>query len=84
MIWGDAKAANILIDVRNDPWSIDFGGSYTPGWVENDIAGTVEGDKQGLRADKREVSQRLLSYSSSENTATDKCTPVHESERMLR
>lgn len=54
IVWGDAKAANILIDVRDDPWIIDFGGSYTPGWGEKDIAGTVEGDKQGL--------SRIVSY----------------------
>ena len=48
---------------KNDPWIIDFGGSNTPGWVENDIAGTIEGDKQGLRDDNREVSKWLLSYS---------------------
>jgi hypothetical protein len=48
VIWGDAKAANILVDAHDDPWIVDFGGSYTPGWVEKDLAGTMEGDKQGL------------------------------------
>jgi hypothetical protein len=48
IVWGDAKAANILVDAHNDPWIIDFGGSYTPGWVEKDLAGTIEGDNQGL------------------------------------
>lgn len=48
IIWGDCKAANIFIDADNDPWIIDFGGSYTPGWVDKDLAGTIEGDKQGL------------------------------------
>jgi serine/threonine protein kinase len=48
IIWGDAKAPNILIDAHNNPWIVDFGGSYTPGWVEKDLAGTIEGDMQGL------------------------------------
>jgi len=48
IIWGDAKAPNILVDAHNDPWIVDFGGSYTPGWVEKDLAGAIEGDMQGL------------------------------------
>lgn len=48
IIWGDVKADNVLIDKNNDAWVIDFGGSYTPGWVDSDKAGTLEGDKQGL------------------------------------
>lgn len=48
IIWGDAKADNILIDAQNNAWMIDFGGSYTVGWVDEDKAGTVEGDMQGF------------------------------------
>lgn len=48
IIWGDAKAANVLIDQNDDAWIIDFGGSYTVGWVDKDKAGTLEGDRQGL------------------------------------
>jgi serine/threonine protein kinase len=48
IIWGDAKAENILIDKNDDAWVIDFGGSYTPGWVDEDKAGSLEGDMQGL------------------------------------
>ncbi|KAF9872728.1 hypothetical protein CkaCkLH20_09907 [Colletotrichum karsti] len=48
IIWGDAKAENILIDRGDNAWIIDFGGSYTPGWVDKDKAETLEGDKQGL------------------------------------
>lgn len=46
--WGDAKADNVLIDVDDNAWVIDFGGGYTEGWVDKDSAGTVEGDLQGL------------------------------------
>ncbi|KAL6802693.1 hypothetical protein GGI42DRAFT_324975 [Trichoderma sp. SZMC 28013] len=48
IIWGDAKAENILIDMDDNAWVIDFGGSYTVGWVDEDKAGTLEGDAQGL------------------------------------
>lgn len=48
IIWGDAKAENILIDKNDDAWIIDFGGNYTSGWVDKDKSGTLEGDKQGV------------------------------------
>lgn len=48
IVWGDIKAANILIDRNMDAWIIDFGGGFTEGWVEREKAGTVEGDMQGL------------------------------------
>ncbi|TQV98447.1 Protein kinase-like domain [Cordyceps javanica] len=48
IIWGDVKAENVLIDTDDNAWVIDFGGSYTMGWVDEEIAGTVEGDLQGL------------------------------------
>ncbi|KAF2806151.1 uncharacterized protein BDZ99DRAFT_394534, partial [Mytilinidion resinicola] len=48
LVWGDAKADNVLIDTENNAWIVDFGGSFTEGWVDKEIAGTVEGDLQGL------------------------------------
>jgi serine/threonine protein kinase len=49
IVWGDVKAANVLIDdVNQDAWIIDFGGGYTVGWVDRDRANTIEGDLQGL------------------------------------
>ncbi|KAM0424928.1 hypothetical protein ACHAPT_009729 [Fusarium lateritium] len=44
IIWGDAKAENVLIDDHEDAWIIDFEGGYTRGWVDGEKAGTVEGD----------------------------------------
>lgn len=49
VIWGDVKPANVLVDKNDDIWMIDFGGGYTRGWVDREIAGTVEGDKRGLQ-----------------------------------
>lgn len=49
VVWGDAKPENVLIDMEGDAWLIDFGGSYTPGWVDEDKRETVEGDRQGVR-----------------------------------
>jgi hypothetical protein len=47
-VWGDAKVANILVDVNMDGSIIDFGGGFTQGSVQREDAGTVEGDSQGL------------------------------------
>jgi hypothetical protein len=47
--WGDAKPDNVLIDRGGDAWLIDFGSSYTEGWVPRDLAGTIEGDEVGLQ-----------------------------------
>ncbi|KAF5984623.1 serine threonine kinase [Fusarium coicis] len=48
IVWGDAKAENVLIDQNDDAWVVDFGGGYTMGWVDEDKTGTLEGDRQGL------------------------------------
>jgi hypothetical protein len=48
IIWGDAKADNFMVDVNDELWIIDFGGSYTEGWVDPEISETLEGDDMGL------------------------------------
>jgi len=47
--WGDAKADNVLIDREGEPWVVDFGGSFTEGWVKSDAKETRDGDLQGLQ-----------------------------------
>lgn len=47
-VWGDVKAENVLIDKDGNACVIDFEGGYTEGCVDKDIAGTIEGDLQGL------------------------------------
>ena len=56
IIWRDAKPDNVIIDNNNDAWLIDFGGGFTPPWVDQDYYESFEGD---LRAVKR-IRDRLL------------------------
>jgi len=48
IVWGDAKADNFMVDVNDQLWIIDFGGSYTEGWVDPEMSETVEGDDMGV------------------------------------
>ncbi|KAI9812371.1 MAG: hypothetical protein M1826_002838 [Phylliscum demangeonii] len=48
VVWGDAKPDNVLLDRDQNAWIVDFGGSWTEGWVDEDLAGTIAGDEQGL------------------------------------
>lgn len=49
IIWGDGKADNVLIHPHTDEaWLIDFGGGYTGGWIDEDLAGTIAGDNQAV------------------------------------
>lgn len=49
IIWGDAKADNVLIDHQQNAWLVDFGGGVTAGWVDPELGGTKKGDLQGLQ-----------------------------------
>ncbi|CEJ93450.1 hypothetical protein VHEMI09039 [[Torrubiella] hemipterigena] len=53
LVWGDAKAENVLIDRDNNAWITDFGGGYTEGWVDKELAETVDGDLMGMAKIKR-------------------------------
>ncbi|KAI1339459.1 hypothetical protein F5Y15DRAFT_423758 [Xylariaceae sp. FL0016] len=48
IVWGDAKADNFMVDRNGELWIIDFGGSFTDGWVDPEIMETEEGDNQGV------------------------------------
>jgi hypothetical protein len=48
IVWGDAKPDNVLVDVHNNAYLIDFGGGYTNGWVDKELNNTQAGDLQGL------------------------------------
>ena len=48
LVWGDVKPANVVIDKDLDAWVVDFGGGWSPEYVDQDKMETVEGDLQGL------------------------------------
>ncbi|KAI1394528.1 hypothetical protein F4819DRAFT_481247 [Hypoxylon fuscum] len=49
VVWGDGKPHNVLIHGDTDEaWLIDFGGSYTHGWVDEHLMETLEGDEQAV------------------------------------
>ncbi|KAI3322249.1 hypothetical protein HD806DRAFT_536714 [Xylariaceae sp. AK1471] len=49
VIWGDGKPHNVLVHKEtDDAWLIDFGGSYTHGWVDAELMETLEGDEQAV------------------------------------
>ncbi|CVL06299.1 uncharacterized protein FMAN_03767 [Fusarium mangiferae] len=48
LVWGDAKPGNIIIDEQDNAWLIDFGGGYTRGWIDEELAETKQGDEQAL------------------------------------
>jgi hypothetical protein len=48
LIWGDAKADNFLVDKHDKLWIIDFGGSWTEGWIDPEIKETVQGDDMAM------------------------------------
>lgn len=48
IIWGDVKAENVLIDQDSNAWVTDFGGGYTKGWVDKEMAETMERDRMGM------------------------------------
>jgi serine/threonine-protein kinase RIO1 len=50
VVWGDGKPANVLIHKStDDAWLIDFGGSWTDGWVDKELRETREGDEQAVK-----------------------------------
>ena len=49
VVWGDGKPHNVLIHRdTDDAWLIDFGGSWTDGWVDEELIETPEGDNQAV------------------------------------
>ncbi len=55
IVWGDAKPDNIIIDMEDNAWILDFGGGGTPGWMDNDLMDTKEGDLYVVAKMKEEL-----------------------------
>lgn len=49
LLWGDAKADNFLVDREDQLWIIDFGGSYTMGWMDPKKYGTYKGEEEAVK-----------------------------------
>ncbi|KAF7868493.1 hypothetical protein EAF04_005024 [Stromatinia cepivora] len=50
VVWGDGKPHNVLINSETDDcYLVDFGGSWTDGWVDTNLMETKAGDIQALR-----------------------------------
>ena len=49
VVWGDGKSHNVLIHGEtDDAWVVDFGGSFTRGWVDEELKEMVAGDEQAV------------------------------------
>jgi len=48
IVWGDVKPDNIMINAEEDAVVVDFGGGYTPEYIEPELQQTIQGDLVGL------------------------------------
>lgn len=48
VVWGDARPENVTVSSSGDAVVVDFGGGWSPGYVDPELAETGEGDLQGL------------------------------------
>jgi hypothetical protein len=48
VVWGDVNPHNVLLDINDDAWVVNFGGGCADSWIDQELCNTVEGDLQGL------------------------------------
>ncbi len=48
VVWGDVKPDNVMINGQGDAVIVDFGGGYTPEYIEPELQQTLQGDLMGL------------------------------------
>ena len=61
IVWGDVKPENVLVDGQDNVWIIKFGGGYTPGWFDKEVAENRRGDLAGI-VKLREFITRTTTY----------------------
>lgn len=86
VVWGDAKADNFIVDRDGELWIIDFGGSYTEGWVDPELSDTLQGDEQGLEKVQEALKNPddKLHVSSSDRSSTpNPSATVHDTASSL-
>lgn len=50
IVWGDVKPDNVMVDKEGNAVVVDFGGGYSPDYVEPELEGTPKGDLMGLES----------------------------------
>ena len=61
LVWGDAKADNVLIRDDGSLVLVDFGGGNTENWVDKSNYETEKGDWQGYERILKFMSERVTS-----------------------
>ncbi|KAL8408912.1 hypothetical protein RB594_007373, partial [Gaeumannomyces avenae] len=65
LVWGDGKIRNVVVDKDDNAWLIDFGGGWTKGWVDEDLAGTKHCQLlEGVRAGRMLINDLTNSHRS--------------------
>lgn len=49
IVWGDVNPGNMVIDFDFNLWIVDFGGGFIDGFVDRRLAGTKQGDLEGIK-----------------------------------
>lgn len=81
IIWGDAKADNFMVDKNDNLWMIDFGGSYTEGWVDPELMETLEGDDVGTEKVVNALKDPVANTVSFEDDSADQ-KPSEEGQKV--
>src|SRR5947207_2316400 len=72
LVWGDAKAGNVLVRRDGNVVLIDFGGGYTDGWVDMNNQDTARGDFQGLERIIMAMKAKVKVYNGREGYSVQK------------
>ena len=86
IIFGDAKADNFLVDKHDKLWIIDFGGSWTEGWIDPEIKETVQGDNMAMEKITNALHDPVANVEggASEASESPRGSKVHESSQGVK